>query len=1144
MITVSQPPLTPTIPRYSLRQSQATFGSESDYETPEKIWLRAQRLSAIRRTESTNLNTPSPRGVSRSHSSVSRTHFDLDATPKASLGAHSEVTPKAQFGVRRRAPPMRVELRTPLCQRKRIQPVKVAEVEAENSTLAEITSKQTGVYELEEPLMAGPSSLLQALKEVKFAEKEQLDRTLQAEPRRITLFDLIAEKERRHRARSPPPVPPKPMRRLATAGAPATMKSAQRSDQSIENSVPKTVDGLKPSTLFQPTTPPSLPSPPRCAMLRKTTGRSDEVSGTAVVIPKRLSEQESKMESAPPLISDNPFVRWDRLNMSPSNKPQQNISSPSQKSTMGDRPPPDTEGLTSPGSSGVGTEAFDDDGFITASASATTPIATSSSSSTTSVNSSSSPSVDWPHPEKITARPQSHQCSPDSFDETHLHPKPKEVNGNSCEVGLVHNPSLIRVSVVAAPKKPLPISDSLPPETASDTATNTTSSSRASTIFSYPWDLPPPQTHQPSSSPPPTVPLKWATLQRHISEMGQSPPPPPLTKTLKQNEYDGEDIPERRSSVTSEEATESLGSMVVHGEGKIEIASKIKEEKTYAIIGDESGAYERVLERLPPVEVPSPKLQHMSTADSTELLQKEPLQQYVYAEVRPSPDTSTSSSTGIRIPPVPAHPSKTNATPLSSDAHFYEVIKGNLTPPEAKKKSSEIHSSTIMSSNSIGRKNQTNGSSGSPSSFSEPGRHLEQFVCRTVSPQTAEEFTNLVKKEYRELPNLSQVPVLRNPIPGQSKDSRDIKKFALYASILALVDLLKPSRALDVKDDSSASTGISRIEVQRLYLEALISPARLASSAEGCKCLTDLVCLLRYVEGFRCYASPAEAIRLLCRQSRQTTEIEASLETMWHPGLNKMRRSYTDNIQEALNRSNDHSMTLSFASPPCQARRVRKIGCVQGLERISAPSTSSFILVLAANEAERLLVPYEIPLRQSLTVRELCNMLALKLQIFDSKEYTLFYHSVGGGEFDTTASFSWVDFAMSDTIHLERFMTQGLDASAQSGNEKIGISSSSSSIDVLATSQPTTPKLSTLRRFFQRRKRLFSSGSLKRESSLSQRQHHRKSAGVIKRQPSIDWSTMGGGDADFVLIYRRRSSEAVLYAHDLFECLPSVKKLI
>lgn len=104
-----------------------------------------------------------------------------------------------------------------------------------------------------------------------------------------------------------------------------------------------------------------------------------------------------------------------------------------------------------------------------------------------------------------------------------------------------------------------------------------------------------------------------------------------------------------------------------------------------------------------------------------------------------------------------------------------------------------------------------------------------------------------------------------------------LEKLSLYAAILALVDLLRPLRALDVKDDSGTSTGISRIEVQRLYLEALISPSRLASSAEGCKCLTDLVCLLRYVESFRSYASPAGAIRFLRQQSRQATEIEASL---------------------------------------------------------------------------------------------------------------------------------------------------------------------------------------------------------------------------------------------------------------------------
>ncbi|VDM30617.1 unnamed protein product [Hydatigera taeniaeformis] len=1270
IIAVSQPPLTPTIPRCISRQRQATFSAESDYETPEKIWLREQRLSAIRRTESARLTTPIHRGVSRSQSSGPRTHFDLDATPKASSSAFTEVTPKAQFGVRRRAPSMRVELRTPLCQRKRIQPMKEAETEAA------ILRKREGIYELEEPLMSGPSSLLQALKEVKFAEKEQLDRTPQAEPRRITLFDLIVEKERRHRVRSPPPVPPKPVRRLAAtlataaaARATTTMKPSQRSEQSIESSVPKTVNDLKPSTLFQLSTPPSLPLPPRCAVLKKASERSNNGSKTAVITTNKPSDQGNRKERTPPLISDNLFVRWDRLKSIPLTSPQGD--------TKGGRSISGGEGRISPGSSGVGTEAFDDDGFITASASAITPMSVCSSPSASSVNSSSSPSVDWPHPEKITARPLSHQCSPDSIDEPHLFPKLKELNGNADEARTITGHSPVRVSLVAAPKKSLPTSDNLPPETASDTNTITTSSSRASTIFSYPWDLPPPQAQQPSSSssPPPPVPLKWATLQRHLLEMNHSPPH--ALATPQQNGCDSKDIPERRSSVVSLESNEGP---------KSETMKNVEEEKTYATIGDESGAYERVLERRPSLEVPSPKLQQISATGSIEESQKDSMPHYVYAEVRPSSDVSTSSSTRIRSPPVPAHPSKTNAMPISPEIHLYEVIRSSIAPPEAGQGSFESHSSTSISSNSTERQNPTNRSSESASVASELGKHLEHLVyglmkdrnspfykhmstfieciiqqlgqtpqktlqnicqfingvsnflqkvhaaelrqaveaeerdlrglqyldvaqelenlmqltvlrplhrrliedlqrhgCGTVPPQTAEEFTDLVKQEYRKLPNLSQedrqrlektlfqpvrrifyqmqdafqpsdkldclirifntinlqVQVPANSISGQG---RDAKKFVIYATILALVDLLRPSRTLDAKGDSDTSTGISRIEVQRLYLEALIAPSRLASSAEGCKCLTDLICLLRYVENFKCYTSPTETIRLIARKSQQATEIE---ESLCHPNLNTIRRSYTDNIQEALDRSNDYPLTFSFASPPWQERRVRKIGCSQGAEKTpipSTPSASSSILVLAANEAERLLVPYEIPLRQSLTVRELCNMLALKLEIFDSKDYTLFYHSVSGGEFDN-AGFS--DFLMSDTLHLERFIIQCPDASVQSVDEEMGITfSSSSSIDVLTNSQPTTPKVSPFRRFFRRQKRLINSNSLKSESPLPQCQHHQKSKGVMKRQPSIDWSTMGGRDANFVLIYRRRSSEAVLYANDLFECLPGLGKLI
>ena len=88
--------------------------------------------------------------------------------------------------------------------------------------------------------------LQQALKEVKFAEKAQLKQPSQAEPFRVTLFDLIAEKERRQRAHSPPPVPPKPMRRLATIS------------RSTDVTVPKTVEALRPAVLHHSVPPSGL----------------------------------------------------------------------------------------------------------------------------------------------------------------------------------------------------------------------------------------------------------------------------------------------------------------------------------------------------------------------------------------------------------------------------------------------------------------------------------------------------------------------------------------------------------------------------------------------------------------------------------------------------------------------------------------------------------------------------------------------------------------------------------------------------------------------------------------------------------------------------------------------------------------------
>lgn len=128
--------------------------------------------------------------------------------------------------------------------------------------------------------MAGPSRLLQALKEVKHAEKEQLGSTSQAEPQRITLFDLITEKDRRHKARSPPPIPPKPTRRVVSFTERSSVKE-------IESSMPKAVDALKPLNFFQSfPAPPSLPTPPKCVSLRGTPNAFRDASTTPTATSK------------------------------------------------------------------------------------------------------------------------------------------------------------------------------------------------------------------------------------------------------------------------------------------------------------------------------------------------------------------------------------------------------------------------------------------------------------------------------------------------------------------------------------------------------------------------------------------------------------------------------------------------------------------------------------------------------------------------------------------------------------------------------------------------------------------------------------------------------------------------------------------
>ncbi len=84
----------------------------------------------------------------------------------------------------------------------------------------------------------------------------------------------------------------------------------------------------------------------------------------------------------------------------------------------------------------------------------------------------------------------------------------------------------VRVSLVAAPKDPFPMPQmgvELRPH--DDPGSDT--SSRCSTVFNYPWDLPPPNLtpknqDEPSTGGPSTNLTTWTTLHTHLSHMNNS----------------------------------------------------------------------------------------------------------------------------------------------------------------------------------------------------------------------------------------------------------------------------------------------------------------------------------------------------------------------------------------------------------------------------------------------------------------------------------------------------------------------------------------------------------------------------------------------------------------------------------------------
>ncbi|VDO04671.1 unnamed protein product [Rodentolepis nana] len=998
------------------------------------------------------------------------------------------------------------------------------------------------IYEVEEPKMTGPSNLLHALKEVKYAEKEQLGSAPHTELRRITLFDLINEKERRHKLRSPPPIPPKPL------GRNVSFTDRSPSEKKSENSAPRTIEALKSMSLKQ--TPPSLPKSLKSASPKNTVDVSADISkNTQGVV-------NTEKESTPP-ISQNPFVQWDRLRTQPLLKSNSQVISSFhnsfsfQEDLSVSRP----EGKSaSPCSSGVGTDGFDEDG----------PVTISSTNSANTLDSSSSP--DWPKPEKITARPKSQKCSPDTLDKRKSPCDVPKETVDGAEFFVV-DLSPVRVSLIAAPK-----TDVLNFETKLvETASNASNSSRASTVFSYPWDLPPPQSdHSSSSSTTPPCHLKWAALQHHLTEYENKSDR--RDSTLKatsvetrNSEGNGVDTKQCKNGLFKL-PTVLLNEMDIHpfekadpdktssGDEQFFEIAEVKpttlddgysyrtekeylspkpqrNEEPYDTIRDDILPCDRISEGSSAKVVPSPNVD-TSTPTSTESSQNKSSQQYVYAEIKLSSDTSTLSSLAFHTPPVPTHPSKSKAKAISPELQVYDEIENKNEQIKFKDLSFNVPSSTPIPSALIDHPNASLERRRLESQLFEPVKRIFAQLCRSFRP------TDKLNHLVNIFQCIDSQVSLSLSSSDHLKDSSDPAKLTLYAIVFALTDLLKPSKRLYDKIRNQIAEGntsdISRIEVHRLYLEALISPACLASSAEGCRRLTELICLLRYIDNFKRYGSPADEIRILCLRRIHSTELE---EIPWSPNLYKLRRSFTDNIQEALQRSTHQTLTTGSFSPPSLKKSTRKIcdrdGSIKTTSSISI-SGSSFI-VLAAMESKKTLVPFEVPLRSSMTVRELCNMLALKLAqartCYNITQIRTFYHNMQ----------VLLDIPMSDNLHLESFLTQNY-------GEECGFSVSSlASIESFCenSSQPSTPKMSNIRRIFRRRKRIASSDSALRwlESPKPSRRCFIEGQDE-ERRPSVDWSSLGRKNPHFVLIYRRRSYDVVLYANDLFECLPSAGKLI
>uniref|UniRef100_A0A0V0J926 FERM domain-containing protein n=1 Tax=Schistocephalus solidus TaxID=70667 RepID=A0A0V0J926_SCHSO len=210
-------------------------------------------------------------------------------------------------------------------------------------------------------------------------------------------------------------------------------------------------------------------------------------------------------------------------------------------------------------------------------------------------------------------------------------------------------------------------------------------------------------------------------------------------------------------------------------------------------------------------------------------------------------------------------------------------------------------------------------------------------------------------------------------------------KQLLYAVVLALSHLLVTSTTTET---------LSPIDVQRQYIEGLLSRRYLQASIEGCRCLTDLSCTLRCTEPMLPSALIIADAVLALKNAAITRE---------HSAFDSNQRRRGQSLQPELIRTTFSPISSKMVKSYTEKCPSPSRGSVTGRTATAVidllEDLETLVLVIAVDEEVSQFKLHDFPMRPSLTVRELCNLLAQRMNIFDPKEFGLFLHVEDDGEY-------------------------------------------------------------------------------------------------------------------------------------------------